>query len=134
LLIVGDTTFVLPIFSLLLWPLPFCNQGDRIGRIFAFWAIVNFWAIVENYSNNPVSLRYFFPRKKLGINFVKNGLGDFFTNSSGHPGCNLFFCFALHVHKYLVPRYVAGILYILNQRPLEPLKESLTQHEKSGIQ
>jgi hypothetical protein len=32
----------------------------------------------------------FFKRKKLLINFVKNGLGyvlgDFFTNSPGHPG------------------------------------------------
>jgi hypothetical protein len=31
----------------------------------------------------------FFPQKKHVFIFTKSGLGDFFTNSSGHPGAKL---------------------------------------------
>jgi hypothetical protein len=56
------------------------EQGDQIGRFFVYWS--NFsWAV--------------FLMTKVGIFFgyfvlIKHGLGytlgDFFTNSSGHPG------------------------------------------------
>jgi hypothetical protein len=46
-------------------------QGDQIGRIFGFWAIVFFGRFFEKYILSPT----FFPRKKLRIDFRKNGLG-----------------------------------------------------------
>jgi hypothetical protein len=67
------------------------NQGDQIGPIFiANWATFLFGQLFENYRASPKIWTTFFPRKKLCINFDKSGLGyilgDFFTNSSGHPG------------------------------------------------
>jgi hypothetical protein len=43
------------------------KQGDRIGRIFVFLAIVLIRAIFENFSRS----QFFIPRKKLCINFAK---------------------------------------------------------------
>jgi hypothetical protein len=65
-------------------------QGDRIGRIFAKWAIDHLGQFFENYKNSP----HFYPTFSLGIDCVlsltKIGLGNIlsnvFTNSSGHPG------------------------------------------------
>jgi hypothetical protein len=65
------------------------NQGDQIGRIFAYWAIVYFGQFYENYKRIPNFLGNFFPPQKLCINFDKkvlgHSLGDSFKNSSGHP-------------------------------------------------
>jgi hypothetical protein len=71
------------------------KQGDQIGRIFTFWPIVyigqvfllqeqpQFWAS--------------FPHKIchaliLAKNLLRYILGDFFTNSSGHPALKLRNC------------------------------------------
>jgi hypothetical protein len=63
-------------------------QGDKIGRIFAYWAIYFFGDIFENYRRSPNFLATFFQQKKLCTNFEKKivGLrfGDFFTNSFAH--------------------------------------------------
>jgi hypothetical protein len=39
----------------------YLNQGDQIGRIFAFWVIVYFEQFFENYKNNPNFCAAFFP-------------------------------------------------------------------------
>jgi hypothetical protein len=63
------------------------RQGDQVGRIFACCAIVYFF---EKYRNSPkiratLSHRrsYVLILTKIGLGYV---LGDFSTNSSGHPG------------------------------------------------
>jgi hypothetical protein len=65
------------------------KQGDRIGRIFAHWVIICFGQFFLNFRTSPHFLLLFPPKYILCINFDKNGLGyilgDFFTNSSGHP-------------------------------------------------
>jgi hypothetical protein len=65
------------------------EQGNQIGRICAYLEIVFFGQFLENnkvdrifillfpHSHNYVSI---LTKKRLGYN-----LGDFFTNSSGHP-------------------------------------------------
>jgi hypothetical protein len=64
------------------------EQGDQIGPIFAYWAIVHFGRFF-NHRRSPY-FWYTFYIVKVSINFdLKNGLGnilgDFFTNKSGHP-------------------------------------------------
>jgi hypothetical protein len=60
------------------------QQGDKIGRILAQWVSVCFGKLHENNI-----LGYFFQRLRLCINTCRNGLGfilgEFVTNSSGHP-------------------------------------------------
>jgi hypothetical protein len=60
------------------------NQGDQIGRIF-------FGQYFENHKSNPNFCAYFSEEEIISVLLLrKNGLGyilgDFFTNSSGHPG------------------------------------------------
>jgi hypothetical protein len=67
------------------------KQGDQIGRILVYWANIFFGQLFENDRSSQIFWRFFIPRKKVCINFgTKNGvgniLGEFFTNSSGHPG------------------------------------------------
>jgi hypothetical protein len=72
-------------------------QGDQIGRIFAYWVIVYFRQFYENYRNGSNLLDTFVHGKSyihkcilkytylLTKNVLGYILGDFFTNSSGHP-------------------------------------------------
>jgi hypothetical protein len=56
-------------------------QGDQIGRIFAYWVIDYCGQCFENYRNNAE----FWAPLFHGTSCILI-LGDFFTNSSGHPG------------------------------------------------
>jgi hypothetical protein len=51
--------------------------------------MVYFLSLFENDRNIPVSFGYFFHCESYALISAKNGLGyilgDFFTNSSGHP-------------------------------------------------
>jgi hypothetical protein len=62
------------------------EQDDQIGRIFAYWAIGHFL----NYKRSPNFVTADFKCQSCVSILTKNGLryilGDFFTNSSGHPG------------------------------------------------
>jgi hypothetical protein len=62
------------------------EQGDQIGRIFAYWAIIFFGIFLRKflaYVRFPkVSVLYLF-RQKTGWATFR---ATFFTNSSGHPG------------------------------------------------
>jgi hypothetical protein len=66
------------------------GQGDQIGRIFADLAIVFFGQLIENYRRSAISWATFFHSTSYELILQKNDcatfLGDFFTNSSGHPG------------------------------------------------
>jgi hypothetical protein len=64
------------------------DLGDRIGRIFAFWATV--WAVLfVNYKSGQNFGAAFYHRKSYTIIWTQNGLGyilgDFLANASGHP-------------------------------------------------
>jgi hypothetical protein len=65
-------------------------QGYQIGRNFAFWAIVKICLCFENYITSAKFLATFFHGTNTVLILAKYGLGyilgDFFTNSSGHPG------------------------------------------------
>jgi hypothetical protein len=70
------------------------RQGDQIGRIFACWAVVYSGQVFWKLQNKPQFLGLFCPRPNVrAYIFTINGLGyilgDFFTNSSGHPGRRL---------------------------------------------
>jgi hypothetical protein len=64
-------------------------QGDQIGLIFAQWAIVYFRQFWENYINYPHFWYNFFLSICRKLILAEKGLGDilgdFLTNSSGHP-------------------------------------------------
>jgi hypothetical protein len=63
-----------------------CGQSDRIGRIFASRAVVFFRQSFENYRSIPNIGLLFNTLKFLCFNFDEKWiLGDFFTNSLGHP-------------------------------------------------
>jgi hypothetical protein len=70
----------------------FANQGDQIGRIFAYWAIVFFGQFIENYRISANSWATFFHSISYALIFTKKWfghiLGNFFTHSSGHPVAN----------------------------------------------
>jgi hypothetical protein len=52
------------------------NQGDQIGRIFAYWAIVYvLWAVFEKITEVEKIFIYFFLQHKLTFNFDKNWVG-----------------------------------------------------------
>jgi hypothetical protein len=66
-------------------------QGDRIGRIFANWlSVYNFEQFFGNYRSSPKTWATFCHCNSYVLSLTKYGLGhivgDFFTNSSGHPG------------------------------------------------
>jgi hypothetical protein len=62
--------------------------GDQIGRIFTYWAIVYFGQFFRDEAEMFWLL--FFHGKSCVLKLTPNGLGsilgDFFTNSFGHPG------------------------------------------------
>jgi hypothetical protein len=64
-------------------------QGDQIGRIFANWTIVNLGQLFGNNGSSPRSWIAFLQSKSYVAILTKNELGyilgDFLTNSSGHP-------------------------------------------------
>jgi hypothetical protein len=81
------------------------HQGDQIGRIFAFWVIVNlvsyllitdvrrnFWATFISIKNTNLSIT-----AKMGW---ATFWAIFFTNSSGHPATHIHFCSHLHAHSH----------------------------------
>jgi hypothetical protein len=55
-------------------------QGDQVGRIFAYLAIVYFRQVFRKLQKEPK--KYVATYTKSGLGFL---LGDFFTNSSDHP-------------------------------------------------
>jgi hypothetical protein len=68
------------------------NRVTRLAEFFADFAIVFFGQFFLIFQSRPNFWRYFFLTVKLVcINCGKKGLGyilgDFFTNSSGHPEC-----------------------------------------------
>jgi hypothetical protein len=67
------------------------KQCDQLGRILARWVNVYFGHFY--YVSNPHFGATFSPQLRLHISLAQNGLGlvlgDFFTNSSGHPGRKL---------------------------------------------
>jgi hypothetical protein len=77
------------LFPFKAWP----EQGDQIGRIFAHWAIAFVGQFIENYRSSANSWANFFPSTSCVLILTKNclcyTLGDFFKNSSGHPGPKL---------------------------------------------
>jgi hypothetical protein len=72
------------------------DQGDQIGRIFAYWALVYFGLFFENYISSTNSLATFSKCISYAFILTKSGLGDilgkFFTNSSGHPDIGMYTC------------------------------------------
>jgi hypothetical protein len=60
------------------------HQGDQIWRIFACWAIGG--SCCENYSSSVNNWATFFHGYICVLILTNNGLGDFLTNASGHPG------------------------------------------------
>jgi hypothetical protein len=73
-------------FLLLSVPFRVTRLGEfsPIGRIFANWAIYFFGQFFENYN----SIQKLFSKVEVMYLLIltKNGLGDFCTNSFGHPG------------------------------------------------
>jgi hypothetical protein len=75
------------------------DQGDQIGRIFAQWVIVSLgqciWKLKKwlNFLSTLPTYALHVKRHVLINILTKNGLryilGDFFTNSSGHPGTDV---------------------------------------------
>jgi hypothetical protein len=88
----SDPFFSLSLFYYVLLSISYpvsLKQGDQIGRIFAYWVIVYYEHIYENYRNSQI-FGLLFHGKSNGLHFDKkmmsaNILGDFFTNSSGNP-------------------------------------------------
>jgi hypothetical protein len=58
------------------------EQGDQIGRIFAYWWLVY---CLSNTTEVTQILVLTFPWKKICFNFDKKRLGEILTNTSGHP-------------------------------------------------
>jgi hypothetical protein len=50
------------------------RQGDRFGRILAFWAIVFLWAVLLKSSGRQYFMAILSADKVMCINFDKNGL------------------------------------------------------------
>jgi hypothetical protein len=71
------------------------TQGDQIGQIFAYWAIVYFGQFFENDIISPNFWATLFNGKSYVVIFTKNSLGyifgRFFTSSSGHSALDRFF-------------------------------------------
>jgi hypothetical protein len=64
------------------------DQWDQIGRFFDLWMTVSYEQFFCKLQKKHVFLGRSFPQLWLGINFG-DILGEFFTNSSGHPGHDL---------------------------------------------
>jgi hypothetical protein len=69
------------------------DQGDQIGRIFAYWVTVDSGQFFENYRRRRNFKTTFFRGKSYALVCQKNVLGyilgDFSTKSSGHPALDL---------------------------------------------
>jgi hypothetical protein len=81
------------------------EQGDQIGRILAYWAIVfleSFLKITK--VGQSFGLLFSSDTNVLNNFLIKNGLGkisgDFFTNKSGHPGAEITQPVLFHSEKY----------------------------------
>jgi hypothetical protein len=65
------------------------QQGDQIGRIFDHWLIIHFGQLLENHKSSPHFWATFFYGNGYLLIFTIDGLGhvlgDFCSNSSGHP-------------------------------------------------
>jgi hypothetical protein len=71
-------------------------QGDQIGRIFAYWAIVKFKLFYVKYKSSSNFGRTFFHRKKCCIYFdKKTGWATFWAIFSQTHLVNLVFVFLL---------------------------------------
>jgi hypothetical protein len=53
----------------------------------AQWVFVCYRQLRKNYKSSPLFL-LLFQRLRLCINLVEKWLGEYFTNSSGHPACD----------------------------------------------
>jgi hypothetical protein len=77
------------------------KQGDQIGGIFAVGLDCLHWAAFSSTEVSQIFGLNFFLGKVLCLNFAKNVLGyilgDFFTNSSGHPAVQLHNCSHLYL-------------------------------------
>jgi hypothetical protein len=58
------------------------DQGDQIGRIFAYWAIVYSVKFIENYRSSPNFLGYYFHWEK--VKYDENGFRYIFSQTFGH--------------------------------------------------
>jgi hypothetical protein len=71
------------------------DQGDHIGRIFAYWAFVYFGQFFY-YRTSPNICATLFHGESYELILTKNRSGyflaDLFTNSSGHPDGDLISC------------------------------------------
>jgi hypothetical protein len=66
------------------------QQGEQIGRIVSFRAIIYYGQLFTNYTRSPIFGATFFHSNGLSFNFDKKTgfgyiLGDFLANASGHP-------------------------------------------------
>jgi hypothetical protein len=79
------------------------HQRDQIGRNFAQWGIVNLGKFLEKCRRSTHFCAIFCNLRKLILtkNMSDHLLGDFFTNSSGHPGWH----FCVLVLTFLVNFY-----------------------------
>jgi hypothetical protein len=70
------------------------RQGDQIGRIFAYWVIVFFRQLLKITEVVKIFGFISFQGKSYVLIMTKKGLGhilgEFFTNSSGHPAFRRF--------------------------------------------
>jgi hypothetical protein len=75
--------------SLIFAPATGEDQCDQIGPIFAPWAIVYFELLFENDRSSQNFLLLFLFCVNLDRKVFGYFLGDFFTNSFGHPGADM---------------------------------------------
>jgi hypothetical protein len=70
-------------------------------------------AFLQKLQKQPTFLCYFFPKYRSCINFAKKGLGcilgDFFSNSSGHPAPRPQFVFSKHGKRSKLCHKTSGI-------------------------
>jgi hypothetical protein len=96
----------------------YVDQGDQIGQNFASWTIVYFVLTLTEVAHN---FGYFFPRfqhcililAKYGFRY---NLGDFFTNSSGHPDVDLLLAILTIVRRQIRRFSSKAMLHIINFR------------------
>jgi hypothetical protein len=67
------------------------QQGDQIGRFFAYWASVFYGSFFDNCRSSPIFWPLFTTEKVINLtnNVLGYILGHFFTNSSGHTSRKL---------------------------------------------
>jgi hypothetical protein len=97
------------------------NQGDQIGRIFADWAAVYFGQFIENFKSYPNYWASIFHDTRYVhtyLTFTKNELGyilgDFFTNSSGHPVTNVTIDRHIGTTSNSSPTYLTSVIHCVH--------------------